>query len=83
MARDEATLLQRRHMPKQRCTAHLAFIRQPLGAWVALASFFIMEIRQLDQHDLGGRFQTFDVRSPDQRNAAHDAVCLARIRPIE
>jgi hypothetical protein len=65
MARDKAAFLQRRHMPKQRCAAHLAFVGQPLCARVALAGFFIMEIRQLDQHDLGGGFQTFDIRGPD------------------
>jgi tryptophan-rich sensory protein len=54
MACDEATFLQRRHVPKQRCAAHLAFVRQPLCAWVALAGFLVVEIRQLDQHNLGG-----------------------------
>ncbi len=72
MACDKAALLQRRHVPKQRCAAHLTFIRQTLRARIALARFFVVEVRQLDQHNLGGWFQAFDIRSPDQRDPAHD-----------
>jgi hypothetical protein len=74
MARNEARLLQGHHMPKQRGTAHLAFVSQPLGAWVALAGFFVVEVCQLDQHDFGGGLQAFDVRSPYQRHPTHDAT---------
>ncbi|WP_338136026.1 hypothetical protein [Marivita cryptomonadis] len=45
MTRDKAAFLQDRHVPEQRCAAHLAFVRQPLCAWVALAGFFIVKIR--------------------------------------
>ena len=71
MARDKAALLQRRHMPKQGSTAHLTFIRQTLGAWVALACFFVLEVRQLNEDNLGGGLQAFDIRGPDQRHTAH------------
>jgi hypothetical protein len=71
MARDEATFLQDRHMPKQRSAAHLAFISQPLSAWVALAGFLIVEVCQLNQHNLGSGLQAFNVRGPNQRHAAH------------
>jgi len=74
MACDKAAFLQGGHMPKQRGPPHLAFIRQPLGAWVALARLFVVEVRQLDQNNLGGGFQAFDIRRPDQRHATHDAT---------
>jgi hypothetical protein len=79
MARDKATLLQDCHMPKQRGSAHLAFVCQPLGARIALACFLVVKIRQLDQHNLGGRFQAFDVRGPNQSHAAHDIACLVKV----
>jgi tryptophan-rich sensory protein len=55
MTCNEAAFLQGRYMPKQRGPVHLAFVCQPLCAWVALAGFLVVEIRQLDQHNLGGR----------------------------
>ncbi len=74
MTPDKAAFLQGRHVPEQRGAAHLAFVRQPLCAWVALAGFLVVEVRQLNQHDLGGGLQAFDIRGPDQRHATHDAT---------
>jgi len=82
MTGDKAAFLQRRHVPEQRCAAHLAFVCQPLCAWVTLAGFLVVEIRQLDQHNLGGGFEAFDVCSTDQCHTAHSfkprTVCEKR-----
>ena len=46
-------------MEKQRCAAHLAFVRQPLGTCVTLAGFSGVKIRQLDHYDLRGKLRVF------------------------
>jgi len=48
MTGDKATFLQGRHVPEQRSAAHLALVRQPPRAWVALAGFLVVKVRQLD-----------------------------------
>jgi hypothetical protein len=79
---DKAAFLQGSHVPKSRCAAHLAFVRQPLGAWVALAGFIVVKIRKLNQNNLGGGFETFDIRGPNQCQPAHSfkprTVCEKR-----
>jgi hypothetical protein len=65
MARNKSAFFQGSHVPEQRRTAHLAFVRQTLGAWVALAGFLIVKIRELNQYYLGSWFQPFDIRGPD------------------
>jgi hypothetical protein len=54
MTSDKAAFFQRRHVSEQCSAAHFAFVRQSLSAWVALAGFFVVKIRQLDQDNLGG-----------------------------